>query len=151
MEQQLDSLYELLSELKPREIRAFNGLYHQLLLESYRWELRGAAYILGEGMCSDDSFDYFRSWLISMGREVYERALQDPDSLVEIAGQPGIEDIYFEEFAYVAAEVYTEKTGKDIPDPEVFFPPVPAGEEWLEEPGELSKLYPRLWAKYGWA
>jgi hypothetical protein len=33
------------------------------------------------GGMSDDGFTDFRYWLISRGRDVYERALADPDSL----------------------------------------------------------------------
>ncbi len=33
--------------------------------------------------CSDDSFEYFRGWLIAQGRDVYLAALRDPDSLVD--------------------------------------------------------------------
>jgi hypothetical protein len=33
------------------------------------------------GHCSDDSFENFRCWLVSMGRDVYENALANPDSL----------------------------------------------------------------------
>ncbi len=34
--------------------------------------------------CSDDSFDYFRGWLIAQGKDVYHAALRDPDSLVDV-------------------------------------------------------------------
>jgi hypothetical protein len=33
-------------------------------------------------------FDYFRYWLISMGRRVYEDALVDPESLAAAADRP---------------------------------------------------------------
>jgi hypothetical protein len=140
----------MLSKLSGREIAAFNKIFHQLLLDSYRWDLWGAAYVLSEGVCSDYSFEYFRSWLISMGEEVYGRALENPDTLVEPTSQPGIEDIFFEEFAYAASEVYFEKKEKNIPESGISFPPAPLGEPWLKEPEELSRRYPQLWAKFGW-
>ncbi len=149
MERQSDRFYDLLSQLKPKKIIAFDRIFHELLAESYRWDLWGAAYILSEGMCSEDSFDYFRSWLISMGQEVYEKALENPDSLVEFAGQPGVEDIFFEEFANVAPEVYLEKTGEIIPAPNISLPPAPLGEQWQENPEDLNRRFPGLWAKFG--
>jgi len=150
MERQVDALYEILSRLKPREITGFNTVFHQFMLESYTWDLWGVVYILSEGMCSDDSFDFFRTWLISMGQEVYERALRDPDSLEGIVHRPGIEDIFFEEFSYVASEVYLDVTGKDLPEVDIALPPVPAGEERIESPEELNRYYPRLWSEFGW-
>ena len=150
MDRQLDRLYDLLSGLDPRETIFFDMIFHQLLAESYRWDLWGAAYIISEGMCSDDSFDYFRSWLISMGQEFYENALKNPDSLADSAGQPGIEDIFFEEFAHVASNVYMEKTEEDMPDPHISLPASPLGDQWQEEPADLSRRFPKLWAKFGW-
>ena len=48
---------------------------------AYRQELWGAAYLINGG-CSDDGFVYFLGWLIAQGRDVYQAALPDPDSLV---------------------------------------------------------------------
>jgi hypothetical protein len=35
--------------------------------------------------CSDDGFDYFRSWLMLQGRETFGRAVAAPDSLADLA------------------------------------------------------------------
>lgn len=50
---------------------------------------------------------YFRSWLISRGKEVYMNALQDPDSLASVprAG----EKLNFERFAYAPYYAYEAK------------------------------------------
>ena len=69
--------------------------------ESYHYNLWDAAHLIVQG-CSDDWFEYFRAWLISMGREVYEQALQNPDSLAEPSRRPDIESVFFEEMLYVA-------------------------------------------------
>jgi hypothetical protein len=37
-----------------------------------------------EDGCSEDCFRDFRSYLISLGREAYEAALRDPDSLAPV-------------------------------------------------------------------
>ena len=49
---------------------------------AYCWSLWGAAYVINGG-CSDDPFVDFRASLISRGRQVFERALSDPDSLAD--------------------------------------------------------------------
>jgi hypothetical protein len=43
----------------------------------------GAAYLLNFG-CSDDGLDYFRGWLLTQGRAIWEAALQNPDGLAEL-------------------------------------------------------------------
>lgn len=108
----------------------------------------GAAYII-EGGCSDDGFTDFRSWLISRGRDVYEAALRDPESLVEVAAADGVEATSFEEFQYVARRVYEEKTGHDMPDTGVKHAEEPTGKEWSEGGDDLSRRLPKLWTKYG--
>ncbi len=50
----------------------------------YTWELWFAAYLINGG-CSDDGFDYFRGWLLTKGRAVWEMALADPDSLAGLS------------------------------------------------------------------
>lgn len=45
---------------------------------AYRTDIWALAYLL-RGGCSDDSFDAFRGWLISQGRQVFEARLAEPD------------------------------------------------------------------------
>src|SRR5438105_2559389 len=72
-----------LRQLPPEEIVAFDDLLWEQLARSYHWDLWAGAYVLNGG-CSDDCFDYFRGWLIAQGQAVFEAALRDPDSLVDI-------------------------------------------------------------------
>jgi hypothetical protein len=149
-EAQLRSLQTELAQLPPVEIAEFERFFEEHTDLAYRWDLWGAAYII-RGGCSDDSFEYFRRWLISMGREVYERALQDAETLADIELGPNPDEAAcFEEFAAVASQVYEEKTGEEIPYPDREYPSEPAGEEWAEERDDLARRFPRLWARYGW-
>jgi hypothetical protein len=93
----------------------FEGYHELAFADSYDWGLWGAACVINGG-CSDDCFDYFRAYLISRGREVFEAAVADPDSLasVEIDDEESWEDwmspsMYAVEartgeYAYVAPE-----------------------------------------------
>lgn len=145
---QARGLEELLRALPPEDVLAFLQCFEGRLVESYRWDLWAAAYLI-HGGCSDDAFDDFRSWLISMGREAYQAALADAESVGTLAALPGIEKASFERFQYVARRVYRDKTGL-APEVEVAYPQSPAGDEWREEAGELRRRFPRLWAMYGW-
>src|SRR6266496_6748405 len=109
---QVAALQERLQSLPESEIVEFDSLLHVQLDRSYHRDLWAAAYIINGG-CSDDGFDYFRAWLIAQGQEVFERALQDPESLVEVA-EPEVE---LELFLYASIVAYEAKTKKKFPYP----------------------------------
>jgi hypothetical protein len=147
MERFMASLGELLRERGPEEIIAFRDHFVALRRAAFNYDLWGAAYVAGEG-CSDDWFHYFRCWLISMGREAWERVLADPDSLVEVAARPEVEDIFFEELYYVPDEVYEELTGAEMPDyPGPDQPREASGTKQRDDDDDLPGRYPRLWAR----
>ena len=87
MDGDLDAQHEILvsklSQYSPEEILEFDRILNKYNRESYTSDLWAAAYIINGG-CSDDGFDYFRGWLISKGRKVYEDALKNPESLTDI-------------------------------------------------------------------
>ena len=76
---------------------------------SYRYGLWDAAKIFREDGCSDDSFSYFRSWLIVQGKDVYMAALADPDSLADVEPYA---DCFFETAGNVGAYAYKKLTGE---------------------------------------
>jgi uncharacterized protein DUF4240 len=128
----------------------FEGHFTELRAESYSWELWGAAYLMNGG-CSDDGFEYFRAWLIAQGREIFETALKDPDTLAVLASPEG----ELEDFLYVASGLYEDETGEVMPESVVIFRgmgPPDLGEGWdFDSAAEMKKRYPKLFAKYGGA
>jgi hypothetical protein len=74
-EGRVDALRHLLSTESLEEIQSFQSHYDAQIRRSYRWDLWGAAYLMNGG-ASDDGFRYFRNWLISEGRVVFEAALR---------------------------------------------------------------------------
>lgn len=76
---------------------------------SFRYGLWDAAKIFRVDGCSDDSFSYFRSWLIVQGKDVYMAALADPDSLADVEPYA---DCFFETAGYVGAYAYKKLTGE---------------------------------------
>lgn len=147
MERQLGALRRLLLELPPEQIIDFRGRFREHLEIAFRWDLWGAASLIAGG-CSNDGFVYFRQWLISMGQRVFQDALADPESLAEAAEAPGVEDVFFEEFAYVAAEAYEEVTGRELPPYRGDTRTVPMGDPWSPAGDEFPRRFPRLWARY---
>ena len=143
MDRKCALLKNRLLDLDGQQLIDFRSHFDSADAAGYTWELWGAAYVM-HGGCSDDAFDDFRATLISHGREVYERALSDPESLAELTFEDE-EAICHEGFQYVAHEVAEQKLGEH-PQRAVSHPKEPTGQEWDED--SVEQLYPRLAAKY---
>ena len=142
------AIAKLLRKLTPPELISYQEHFDTLARQAYRWDLWGAAYIIGGG-CSDDGFIDFRYGLIARGREIYESALANADSLADVATAGEIPN---ELFGYAAEEVYEDITGEDeMPRPSPpRSPPKPLGEDWdFDDAGQNARRLPKLWAKYG--
>lgn len=140
------ALHARLGALSADELVAFEQVHGALFEQSYRWDLWGAAYVI-EGGCGDDTFDYFRAYLISLGRQVFEAALADPDSLAAVGIADG-ED--WEDWMSPTMMVIHARTGTYAyaapADPNHAPVGTPTGEEWEED--DLPERFPRLSAKY---
>ncbi len=105
-----------LSQLSPQDIIGFRLRTDKLLYDTYNSDMWCAGYVMNGG-CSDDMFEYFRLWVISRGRNVYEEAKHEPDSLIAVADVEVPENIFdFESFWYVALTAFKNKTGKELYD-----------------------------------
>jgi hypothetical protein len=107
---------------------------------------------VANGGASDDGFEYFRCWLISRGPGVFDKLMADPDSLADILASGVKEVLEFEDFGYVAAEVWGEKTARPGNEmsrsPTMIYPSKPSGTEFKEDAADLSKRYPKLWRRF---
>ena len=86
------------------DLTEFDAFSKSLLVESYNWDIVGAAVLLA-GFCSDDLVVDFIGWLISMGKNTYENAVRDPNSLAVFVGDPSIESFFFEDFFSLPSKV----------------------------------------------
>lgn len=144
----------LLAERDPSEIAAFDKPLWELIARSYRADLWAAAYIINGG-ASDDGFDYFRGWLISQGRSVYEAALAAPDSLAElpavVRAQEIGEDLWGEGMIGVAWQAHRAATGQELPrdDDALPFPDLdPAWDFDFDDHAEMRRRLPGLASLY---
>jgi hypothetical protein len=109
---------ELLAVLSPEQIAAAAQPLWDLMADSYHGDLWAAAYLINGG-ASDDGFEYFRGWLITQGREVFERAVADPDSLAgvpavqAVAAEPG--DLECEEALGIVWDAYLKQPAGNCP------------------------------------
>ncbi|MFB7149423.1 DUF4240 domain-containing protein [Streptomyces sp. NPDC002248] len=150
------------------EIVQFQVCLDRALVSTFTWDLWAAAdRILG--WCSDDSFFYFRLWLVGLGRDTFERVARDPDVL---ANAPEIRRLAgrsprawsdeewpeWEELDYVAGRAFEDVTGKadddfhdamDALQVEDLEPSVPVGERWdANRDDEAARRLPRLSALF---
>ncbi|HEX3626116.1 MAG TPA: DUF4240 domain-containing protein [Verrucomicrobiae bacterium] len=132
-----------LGKLSADEVRSFDGHFSECFHQAYAWNLWDAAYIICGG-CSDDGFMDFRSTLISMGKNIFEQAVADPEYLAELhlTGESVNEG-----YQYVASSVYEEKAGREMPRGKKH-PREPKGKQSKE--WEIAKRLPRLAAEYGY-
>ncbi|MED4207527.1 DUF4240 domain-containing protein [Neobacillus mesonae] len=163
-ESRVEWLTEVLSSKEENEIIDYEFIFQSYMNESYQSRLWGAAYVIMGG-CSDDSFDYFRGWLISQGRKIFEQTLKNPEFLAEYItdenlGEEGVPE--FEDFLNIGFDAFTLKRDGDL-------------EEWdgdlydemldlladkrlesntdiefdWEDEDDLAEMFPALWERFG--
>lgn len=161
-DEQTEWLTEVLVQKGLADVIEFEFLFQKLMNASYQSRLWGAAYVLMGG-CSDDTFDYFRGWLIGQGEEIYNKAMQNPEFLAEYINEDNLDDEGFpqnEELLTVGLDAYTLiKTGDTEWDEHIDdeflealekkgLQPVPDIEfDWEED--DLENLFPILWGRFG--
>jgi Protein of unknown function (DUF4240) len=140
MDRKCDALRQQIFALSKDDALQFARLFDAMMDKAYDWPLWGAAYIIGGG-CGDDSFNDFRSSLISRGRLALERALADPDSLA--GGDLSEADWFYEGYQYAVTQgvkaVAGMRPGRQMPNE-------PSGAAWKE--AEVYALFPKLSAKF---
>lgn len=143
---QSELLEQRLRQLPAQQIADFGRIRHRLDQQAYTWEIWGAAYVIDDG-CSDDCFRDFRAYLISLGRDPYEAALSNPDSLAPVVQDA--EEGNWENADNVAPDAYENATGEDIPTDDSDLSGNPRGEPWDDEAQDaLVQRYPALAARF---
>ena len=100
IDEKLASLKQLLIAMPDEDLIAFQEMIDHMMMQAYRWGLWGAAHIMMGG-CSDEMFEHFRAGLIMKGKDVYEAAVVEPDTLSEVG-----EIAECEYLPYLACEAY---------------------------------------------
>ena len=146
---QIKIMEEAMRALPLRDLEDYEAIFHEYFFKCYTWDHWLAIYLI-EGGCSDDCFDYFRAWMISMGKEPFTAMLASADSVTDFARAPGVEIAFFEDFLCVAQLVYRERTGDNFPSSiyTVDRPADPLGSKWKPEDIDYFKTaFPKSWSK----
>lgn len=152
-----EQLAARLAKLPEPDILDFVHHWDAASARAHRLDLWGAAYLVNGG-CSDDGFQYFRWWLILQGREVFDAALADPDSLAEVLdGETDVEaEVYPGNDAWFAATGHVrDDDGYEAFERALLFRhpkrPVepPLAPYWdFDDDAEVRRRLPRLAAAY---
>jgi hypothetical protein len=132
-----DAVSDELAELTPAELVDWYTIHVQLTDSAYLYPLWGAAYLI-EGGCGDDGFMDFRDGLMLQGRDVFTRAVADPDSLADLpvvrrmAGDKGW--LGFESLSYLIKDAYLRAGG----DAESFEQAVETALRAMDRPDKAS-------------
>ncbi|SHJ19464.1 DUF4240 domain-containing protein [Flavobacterium terrae] len=150
---QEEAIVEKLVTYNAEQIIEFEKIFRELVIEADDFKIMAAQKVI-EGYVSDDSYLYFRCWLIGKGEKIYTETLKNPEFLAENINQD--EETYFEGLMYVATSAYQKKTSKKEEDETFprtvciekgldydFGAPPTKGTDWREE--DLPKTYPKLW------
>ena len=132
-----------LDALEDEEVLQFVRLFEQELVRLNRWTVWGAGYVAAGGM-SDDSFHYFRAWLIGKGSEAVQVALTEPDGLADYLDGGDLEN---EALEYAALELLDDRGLEDprLSDAGSHADDEPEGEPFDELSAEAA--YPRITAQ----
>ncbi|GAA0812491.1 DUF4240 domain-containing protein [Spirilliplanes yamanashiensis] len=136
----------------PGEIVAWGRHLDKVMAASYAEDLWAAAYLINGG-CSDDDYDHFRGWLVAHGRDVFARAVRQPDSLADLPAVRAAVDSGAEfagqEVLAVAADAYRAATGEDLPPGEPPGPRPSQDDFWdFDNEDEMHRRLPRLAALF---
>ncbi|MFJ7308813.1 DUF4240 domain-containing protein [Peribacillus frigoritolerans] len=161
-EDQAEWLKAVLAKKGLEEVIDFEFLFQNLMNDSFKSRLWGAAFVLMGG-CSDDAFDYFRGWLIGQGEEMFSKVMKDPEFLAEYINEDNLDDEGFpqnEEFLSVGLDAYTLiKTGDFEWDDNIYDellealdkkgvqPATDIEFDWEED--DSKKIFPVLWEIFG--
>ncbi len=138
-----ERLIEALEKLEPDDIIEWNHIFDRFAAQAYTVNLWGAAYLINGG-ASDDGFYYFRCWLIGMGKEVYEKALENPDTLANAVDRADLSEAEIYAAAHQAWMLATGN-GDEEPYPARNEAATLQGEDWdFEDHEEMRRRFPRL-------
>ena len=139
-----ESLVELLAVREPDEIVAAHDRLTSLVAQAHVWPLFGAAYLVNAD-ASDDAFDHFLGWLIGQGKDVFDAAVADPDSLAAVLTAEDAENARGDELLGAPADAYEQVTGEDeLAGSKAHARPALGSGFDVDDETEMRKRYPRL-------
>ena len=130
-------------DFKLTEIKRFQNLLLDQLEVLNTWDCWALAYI-SQGGCSDDSFLYFRCWIILQGQDVVNLCITDIEKAMRSVPKDG--DVYAEGLLSAADTAYNIRGGGKAMTIRQRKDKEPTGTEWDED--KVEEIYPRVTEYY---
>jgi Protein of unknown function (DUF4240) len=141
-------LRAMLSRAGPEVAAGFASVWEGLMSALYSWPAWDVGYVLREG-CSDDGFECFRAWVITLGPDAVENFLADPlawaMSLPTGPFRQDSDEDDAERVSYAPFEAYESLTGERLKRHWPSRDTVPSGERTPEE--QIMSRYADLAAR----
>ncbi|WP_076412070.1 DUF4240 domain-containing protein [Shewanella sp. UCD-KL12] len=140
-----ENLKAKLECLSDEELVEFDKIFGQQMRRSYFWTVWGAAYII-TGCDSEYAFAEFRCFLISLGKDWYDRIIANPDDIALLPEWPekdGYPYPYVDEYDLLAGQIFEDRTADELP----FVPSgraTPQGKKFTTKKKQLKLAYPQL-------
>jgi hypothetical protein len=142
-----EDLTARLADADEETLRGFQERLVEASSRLYTWPHRHAAEMIC-GFVSDDVFTDWRSWVIAMGRDTFERIAENPDRLADVEDlSGGREGAAAEWFGSAVSEIWFARYGYEREDFPILEPfDAPAGEQ-LTDRADIRASLPRLAAR----
>jgi hypothetical protein len=120
-------------------------MFYEKICDLNKWRLWAAGYVIAGGM-SDDSFHYFRSWVVGKGKNTFEVAMTDPDELGPLVDNNEVDNELLE---YVAVNILGQRGVEEDPRDrsDRLADGEPTGEPFEED--TVAAAFPKLTALFG--
>ena len=130
------------------DIVGFQNTLQRKIVDACAFPLLAANFII-QSYVSDDVFQDFRAWLVSHGRERFEAALADPESICDWFERSEVENIDGGATLLIAQRAYDEYGDEEEFFAQLVYPPEPEFEQdWPENAEGYKKRWPRLVEKF---
>lgn len=152
---QKEWLVSHLSQRSATDIISFDSFLNEHYSKSYTRDLWAVANI-AMGDCSGEGFECFRAWMLFLGKEVYYKAIEDPESLLPYLKKVKEREkmLHMQALTAVASTAYIVKTGYSDEEYRKLYAQLMAEDfrlpeidmTWDEDSKNCSsKMFPELW------
>ncbi len=140
-------LSEELGKLSREDILLFHYIFTKKLSEACTFPLLAANFVISSYV-SDDGFKEFRSWLVGQGRNRFENAVANPETITDWLDKKDIDEIDGNTLLSVAHDVYEELYEDDFLDKVKFEREPELVQDWPSSKADYRNKWRRLVDKF---
>jgi Protein of unknown function (DUF4240) len=138
---QKTNLTKILKREDIKDIVRFNNKFFSLMEIAFDTKLQAAADIMHDD-CTDECFTGFRAWLIGQGKDVFEKAIVNPESLADVKLKSNQTSV---DLQFCADDAFMYLVEDHIPLG-LKFSNEPHGRNFPKD--QYANFFPKLWEKF---